>query len=114
MPWNLEIGDWSAVGDKAILYALGQIKIGKQVTISQRAHLCAGTHDCTCTDMALLKPPISVGDRVWICTEAFINAGVTLEEGAVIGARAVVIKNVDPWTIVAGNPARFVKSRTLK
>ena len=60
MPWNLRIGDDATVGDQAILYALGPITIGSQATISQNAHLCAGTHDYRRSDMPLLKTPITV------------------------------------------------------
>ncbi|MBN4068512.1 hypothetical protein JYU06_03205 [Desulfotalea psychrophila] len=45
MPWNLEIGDWSSIGEETFIYNLGKITIGTKATISHRAHLCAGTHD---------------------------------------------------------------------
>jgi putative colanic acid biosynthesis acetyltransferase WcaF len=112
-PWNLEVGDWSAVGEDALIYNLGQVRIGKQVTISHRAHLCAGTHDYTRSDMPLLKPPIVVDDEAWVCADAFVGPGVTVGEGAVVGAAAVVTRDVEPWTVVAGNPARFLKKREL-
>jgi putative colanic acid biosynthesis acetyltransferase WcaF len=114
MPWNLSIGDWSAIGDGAHLYALGPITIGREVTISQRANLCAGTHDYTRRDMPLLKTPIVIDDQVWVCAEAFIGPGVTVGQGAVVGARAVAIQNVGSWEVVAGNPARVVKRRKLR
>ena len=63
--------------------------------------------------MPLLKPPIGIGDQAWICADAFVGPGVVVGEGAVVGARAVVTKNVEPWTVVAGNPARFIKKRQL-
>lgn len=113
-PWNLTVGDWSAIGEDAFIYNLGAVVIGARVTISQRAHLCAGTHDYTQTSMPLLKPPIEVRDQAWICADAFVGPGVVVAEGAVIGARAVAVKNVEPWTVVAGNPARVVKKREMK
>jgi putative colanic acid biosynthesis acetyltransferase WcaF len=61
----------------------------------------------------LLKPPIVIEDQVWICADAFVGPGVTVGKGAVVGARAVVVKDVGPWDVVAGNPARFVKKRTM-
>jgi putative colanic acid biosynthesis acetyltransferase WcaF len=114
MPWNVEIGDWSAVGERAVLYSLGRISIGVQVTISQHAHICAGTHDFRKADMALLRPPIRIEDRVWICADAFVGPDVVVGEGAVVGARAVVVRAVAPWTIVAGNPARPIGTRILE
>ena len=114
MPWNLKIDDWSAIGEDAYIYNLGMITIGKRVTISNRAHLCAGTHDYTLPELPLLKPPIQINDQAWICADAFVGPGVTVGEGAIVGARAVVVKNVDQWSIVAGNPARFIKKRVIK
>ena len=113
MPWNLEIGDWSSIGEYAFIYNLGKISIGKKATISHRAHLCAGTHDYTDKTLPLLKPPIEIQDSVWICTDTFIGPGISVGEGAVIGARAVVTKNVKPWSVIAGNPAKFIKTRKL-
>jgi len=113
MPWHLEIGDWTAVGERAVVYALGPVSLGARVTISQNAHLCAGSHDYTRPDMPLIKPPIRIGDQAWVCADAFIGPGVTVGAGAVVAARAVVVKDVPPWVVVAGNPARVVKERQL-
>ena len=83
------------------------------MTISQRAHLCAGTHDHTDPALPLLKTPIIVGDQAWICADSFVGPGVSIGEGAVVGARAVAVKNVDPWLVVVGNPARPVSKRVI-
>jgi putative colanic acid biosynthesis acetyltransferase WcaF len=113
-PWNLAIGDWSAIGEGVLVYNLGQVKIGSRATISHGAHLCAGTHEYTQAELSLLKPAVVINDQVWICTDAFVGPGVTVGEGAVVGARAVVVKDVAPWTVVAGNPARILKKREIK
>jgi putative colanic acid biosynthesis acetyltransferase WcaF len=112
-PWHLTVGDWSALGEDVLVYNLGRVTIGSRVTISHRAHLCAGTHDYTQPDLPLLKPPITIGDQAWVCADAFVAPGITVGEGAVVGARAVVVKDVAPWTVVAGNPARFTKQRHM-
>jgi putative colanic acid biosynthesis acetyltransferase WcaF len=114
MPWNLKIGDWSAIGEHACIYNLGIISIGEKVTISQRAHLCAGTHDYTNPAMPLLRPPIDIKDQAWVAADAFVGPGVIIGEGAVVGARAVVVKDVEPWRVVAGNPAVVIKKRIIK
>ncbi len=106
IPWTLEIDDWSSIGFEALIYNLGTIKIGKNVTISQRAHLCAGTHDFRDPTMPLVKSQIKIGDNAWICADAFVGPDVTVEKGGIAAARAVVIKDVAAETIVAGNPAR--------
>jgi putative colanic acid biosynthesis acetyltransferase WcaF len=113
IPWNVRIGDWSSVGDDVLIYSLGRVTIGHRVTISHRAHLCAGTHDHRRPDMPLLKLPIMVGDDAWICTDAFVGPNVTIGTGSIVGAAAVVVHDVPPWQIVAGNPARPIGNRRL-
>ena len=108
------VGDWSAIGEEALIYNLGPVTIGARATISHRAHLCAGTHDYTQPDLPLLKPPITIGGQAWVCADAFVGPNVMVGEGAVVGARAVVVRNVEPWTVVAGNPARMIKRRELQ
>ena len=110
MPWNIEIGEMAAVGDRATLYALGPIRIGPRATISQNAHLCAGSHDITRLDRRLITPAIAVEADVWIAADAFIGPGVTVGAGAVVGARAVVMRDVASRTLIAGNPARLLRT----
>lgn len=111
MPWNLEVGDWSSIGEDVLIYDLGRVSIGSRVTISHRAQLCAGSHDHRRLEMPLLKPPIRVGDEAWICANAFIGPGVTVGKGAVVGACAVAVRDVGDGCIVAGNPARIIGRR---
>lgn len=112
VPWNLDIGDYAAVGANAIIYSLGPIKIGSRTTISQFAHLCAGTHDYLRPSFDLLKPPIVVGSDAWICANAFVGPDVMIGDRAIVGACAVVTRNVDSDAIVAGNPARVIRRRS--
>ncbi|MFM9997139.1 MAG: putative colanic acid biosynthesis acetyltransferase [Phycisphaerales bacterium] len=110
-PWNLSMGANSSLGDFAIAYCLGPITIGGRASVSQYAHLCAGTHDYTKANMPLIRPPIVIGADAWIAADAFVGPGVTVGEGAILGARAVALKDLEPWTIYSGNPARAVKER---
>jgi putative colanic acid biosynthesis acetyltransferase WcaF len=112
-PWNLEVGDESAIGEHALIYNLGNVTLGPRVTISHCAHLCAGTHDHTKPDFPLLRPPIVIGPDAWICADAFVGPGVTVGDGAIVGARAVAMKDVRPRSIVLGNPARESKKREI-
>jgi putative colanic acid biosynthesis acetyltransferase WcaF len=112
MPWNVEVGKWSAIGEHAFIYSLGKVRIGSNATISYRAHVCAGTHDFDDPTLPLLKPSVTIEDNAWIGTEAFIGPGVTIGNGAIVGARAVVVKDVPPMHIVAGNPARTIGLRS--
>lgn len=111
IPWNLTLGDGCAIGDRAILYALGPITIGARATISQQAHLCAGSHDWRSPEMTLTKPPIDIGEETWVCADAFIGPGVTIGARTIVGARGVVMSDVGTDVIVAGNPARELKKR---
>ncbi len=111
VPWHLDIGDHSAIGDFAILYSLGTITIGRYVTISQYAHLCAGTHEIATRQMRLLRPPIRLGDDVWIATDAFVGPGVSIGDRTVLGARASAFSDLPGDVIAVGNPAKVLKPR---
>jgi putative colanic acid biosynthesis acetyltransferase WcaF len=112
-PWQLVAGDESAIGEYAFIYNLGLVTIGARATISHRVHLCAGTHDYTKPEFPLLRPPIVIGEQAWICAEAFVGPGVTIGEGVIVGAGAVAMTDVEPWMIVAGNPAQVIKLREV-
>lgn len=111
IPWNLTIGDFSSIGDHARIYNLGPITIGRRCTVSQYAHLCAGTHDFSRADMPLLRPPITIADDCWIAAEAFVGPGVSVGEGALLGARGCAFKDLEPWTVYGGNPAKPLRPR---
>ena len=113
LPSLLEIGAGSAIGERAHLYNLGRVRIGRDVTVSQQAHLCAGTHDHEDPAMPLRRASIDIGSRAWVCADAFVGPDVTVGEGAILGARAVAMRDVPPWTIQAGNPARTLGERRL-
>lgn len=113
-PWNLEIGDETGVADGAILYSQALIRLGRRVVISQGAHLCTGTHDYEDPGFPLYAKPITVGDHAWVAAESFVHPGITIGEGAVIGARSVVTKDAPPWMVSAGHPCHPIKPRTLK
>jgi len=114
MPWQLTLGEHTAIGPRVHLYNLGPMQIGKRTIISQDSYLCGGTHDYTSRTFNLIRSPITIGDDVWIAAGAFIGPGVTVGDGAVVGARAVVTKDVPPWTVVAGNPAAVIKTREVR
>ncbi len=114
IPWHLDLGDGVSIGDRATLYALGPIRIGDRSFISQNAHLCAGTHDYRSPSYPLIRSPITIGSDCWIAADAFIGPGITVGNGALVAARAVVVKDVREWMIVAGNPATERKEREFE
>jgi putative colanic acid biosynthesis acetyltransferase WcaF len=112
-PWHLQIGDCGTISSDVDCYSVDRIVVGAHATVSQYAFLCTAGHDPADPNMRLITAPIAIGDGAWVCAGAYVGMGVRVGEGALVGARAVVVKDVAPWTIVAGNPARFVKRRTL-
>ncbi len=114
LPWNLSIGSTSSIGDHAIIYNLGQVTIGEHTTISQYAHLCAGTHELDTRRMKLICPPITLGDDVWIAADAFVGPGVSVGSRTVLGARSSAFKDLPPDVIAVGSPAKPIGPRQLK
>ena len=110
-PWNLSIKKDTTIGWGAIIYAIGKIEIGEGVTISQRAHLCAGTHNIKDKSFPIIKSTIEIKDYVWIASEAFIGNGVKIGKNSVVGARSVVFSNISDNNVVIGNPAQIIKKR---
>ena len=112
-PWNLSTGRSIAVDECVDLYNVAPITMGHMVSISRRAFLCTASHDISDVGRPLKTAPIKIGNGVWIGAEAYVGPGVTIGDGAVIAARAVVVKDVPAWTVVGGNPARFIKERPV-
>ncbi|MFO0827695.1 MAG: WcaF family extracellular polysaccharide biosynthesis acetyltransferase [Phycisphaerales bacterium] len=110
-PWLLTMGKHSALAEEVLVYNLGPIAIGEHTVVSQRSHLCAGTHDYHREDLPLVRSPITIGRGVWVCADSFIGPDVTIGDNALVAARSVVMRDVPPAMIVAGNPARPVKAR---
>ena len=113
-PWNLEMGDHSCLGFGVDCYSVAKVQIGAHATISQYSYLCSASHDLEHPNMPLITAPIRVGDGCWLAADVFVGPGVTVGEGAVVGARSTVLRDVEPWTIVVGTPARFIRRRKLK
>lgn len=110
-PWNIEIDDYSGIGNGVKLYSQGKITIGRKVVISQGAHICAGTHDYTHPGFPLVTKPIVIADYAWIAAEAFVHPGVIIADGCVIGARSVVAEDMPAWMICAGFPCKPIRER---
>lgn len=113
-PWNLTIGNNSTISNGVNLYNTGPIIIGNNTIISEKVFICPGSHDISDPNFPMIPSTIKIEDKVWIAAEAFIGPKVTIGEGAVVGARAAVFKDVEPWSVVGGNPAVFLKKRVIK
>lgn len=114
IPWMLDIDDDATVGDHAILYSLGQIRIGKRSVISQYAHLCAGTHDYRDRSFPLIRASITIGNDVWVGADAFVGPGVQIGDLTVLGARSSTYKSLPAKQVCIGNPAKPTRERVLK
>lgn len=111
-PWRLAVGRNSIVGPHVLLDARGHITLGDDVNISSHTRIQTAKHEVQDPDFTASFAPVVVGDRVWIGLGATVLGGVTIGEGAVVAAGAVVTKDVAPYTIVAGTPARAIGERT--
>lgn len=113
-PANLVMGEYSCLASDVNCYNVAPIIIRDNTTVSQGTYLCTASHDITNALNPLITAPIIIEDQAWIAADAFVGMGVTVGQGAVVGARAAVFKDVEPWTVVGGNPAKFIKQRIIK
>ncbi|MDR3651548.1 MAG: putative colanic acid biosynthesis acetyltransferase [Paludibacter sp.] len=112
-PWNLEVGEYSCLGPTVECYNQGKISIGANTTVSQKTYLCSSSHDITNSKHPLILKSIVLEDQVWVAADAFIGPGVNIGQGAVVAARSAVFNDVVAWTVVGGNPAKFIKNREI-
>lgn len=112
-PWNISVGENSFIGDDCLIRASDHVLIGKNCCISEGVCVLTASHDVSSPHFDLVRKPVVICDNVWIAMGAIVLPGVTIGEGAVVAAGAVVAKDVLPWTVVGGNPARFIKKREL-
>jgi putative colanic acid biosynthesis acetyltransferase WcaF len=110
-PPHLVMEDGALIGPRVNCYNMAAISLGRGALISQGAHLCAGSHDIDSPVFQLVARPITIGPDSWVAAEAFVGPGVRIGEGAVLGARAVAFRPLDPWTVYTGNPAQPLRRR---
>lgn len=113
LPRNLELGEKALIGPGARLYNQGTITIGKRTVISQRAHVCASSHDIRDPHFPLVLRPVRIGDGCWVAAEAFVGPGVTMGDRSVLAARGALFRSTGPDSVWSGNPATRLKDREL-
>ncbi len=124
---EIQIGDYCYVGEGTRIWSGDKVIIGNHVLISHNVNIIdSNSHEIKHLERAegyksiitnghpktkgsILTKPITIHDHAWISFNATLLRGVTIGEGAIVGACAVVTKDVPPWTVVAGNPARIVR-----
>lgn len=114
IPRNLILGDGVCIAHNTVLQNSALLTIKDRAIISQGTYICCGSHDITKRDFPNVRKPIVIGEDAWIAAQCFVGPGVTIGDGAVCGARSVVFKDVAPWTVVGGNPAKYIKDRIMK
>ncbi len=112
IPWHLVLHDRACLGDRANVYSLGRIEIEEGAVVAQESYLCTGTHDFDEPGLPLRTRDIRVGRWAFIGARVMVLPGVKIGAHAIIGACAVVTRDVEPWTINAGQPCRLLRRRT--
>lgn len=113
-PWNLTMGEKSSIGEYALVRCRDIVKIGTGTCIGRDVYLLTGSHNISSYNFELTTAPIIIGDYVWIATRSTVGKGVTIGIGAVVAAESNVVKDVEPWTVVGGNPAKPIKKREIR
>ena len=111
-PWLLETGDLVTIGRGAEIYNPGGVSLGHRTIISQDAYLCGATHDYQSPEFTYITKFIRTEPQVWICARSIILPGIHCKEGSVLGAGSVATRDLEEWTVYAGNPAVPVRQRT--
>jgi acetyltransferase-like isoleucine patch superfamily enzyme len=108
---NLSMGRGSTIGQRCYVDARGGIRIDSDVSISREVCVLTAAHDPDSPDFDAPLAPVRFERRSWIATRAIVLPGVSIGEGAVVAAGAVVRSDVDPYTIVGGVPAKVLGKR---
>ncbi len=113
-PWNIQIGEDSILGEGIVLDGRDKLIIGNHVDIASEVMIYNCEHDVQNEDFRAISGPVVIEDYVFIGPRAIILPGVTLKKGAVVGAGAVVTKDVEENSIVGGVPAKVIGERRTK
>jgi putative colanic acid biosynthesis acetyltransferase WcaF len=110
-PWNLVCEDAVAIADGAVIYNALPMHLASHAIVSQDAYLCGSTHDHDDPAFPMVSRPIALGRYAWICARAVVAPGVQVGDGAVLGLCSLATRDLQPWTVYAGTPARAIKPR---
>ncbi|MFH2085496.1 MAG: acyltransferase, partial [bacterium] len=113
-PRNIRVGEGTIIGFSCFLDGRDQVTIGNHTDIASEVMIYSSEHDLSSPEFSAVSSPVRIGSYVFIGPRAIILPGVTIGDRAVVGAGAVVTKDVGPGTIVGGVPAKLIGERTLK
>ena len=111
LPTHLTMEPHSCLGPRSNCYCMAPIRLESGAIVSQDATLCAASHDVDDPHFQLTVAPIRIGRGAWVAAEAFVGPGVTVGDGAVLGARSCLFKDAESRGIYVGNPAKKVRER---
>lgn len=110
---KLSIGKGSFIG-RVTLHLHEPISIGEHVVVNDDVTIFTASHDVNSPEFRQTSAAVRIDDYAWIATGAMLLPGVIIGKGAIVGAGAVVTKNVEPYQVVAGNPAKVVRQERSK
>ncbi len=111
-PHRITIGDFTSIGDQCTLDGRGGLTIGNSVNFSTGVWIWTMQHQVNARDFGCESAPVIIEDFAWISCRAALLPGVRIGKGAVVAAGAVVTRNVKPYAIVAGVPAKIIGERS--
>ena len=113
-PWRLSLGDNCWIGESVWIDNLVQVDIGDNVSISQGAMLLTGNHDYTLSSFPYRLGEIVIEEGSWIGAQSTVCPGVTCRSHSILTVNSVATKDLAAWSINAGNPAKYMRSREMK
>jgi len=117
-PWKISIGNGVSINRGCEIYGSmlagkAHITIGDNCALAPRVRILSASHDYHYLNLPDTAASVTIGNNVWIGAGATLLPGVTVGDGAVVAAGSVVTRDVAPFSIVAGNPAKFLRTREL-
>jgi putative colanic acid biosynthesis acetyltransferase WcaF len=113
-PWNLICDEAASIGEDAIIYNPKPLHIGSHAIVSQYAFICGATHDYEDPAFPTIAYEMRLGAYSWICARACVQPGVNVGAGAVLALASVATRNLEPWTVYGGMPAKPLKKRVMR
>lgn len=113
-PWFLDVGDYAWIGEEVWIDNLVLVRIGPNACLSQGSMLLTGNHDFTRSTFDLITGQIYLEEAAWIGAKSVVCPGVIVGSHAVLAVSSVATRNLEAFGIYRGNPAEFIKKRTVK
>ncbi len=111
-PWNLRLGKSATLSWDVDCYCVAAVTLEDYAIVSQYSYLCAASHDFEHPRRPVIAAPITIGARAWVCADVFVGPGVRIGEGTIVGARSSVFRDLPPWCVATGSPAKATRKRT--